>query len=52
MHLPKVHKSIATIIGWQIVILAAAAAKHWCVDHGHNGGITQEAGNNALLVTL
>ena len=27
-----------------------AAASRWCVDRGHNGGITQEAGNNALLV--
>ena len=27
-----------------------AAARRWCNDRGHNGGIIQEAGNNALLV--
>ena len=27
-----------------------AAASRWCTSRGHNGGIIQEAGNNALLV--
>ena len=27
-----------------------AAARRWCIDRGHNGGIIQEAGGNTVLV--